>query len=139
MMFFNEDRLFFTAYESPQEFALDCSYVITDPLTALMNFTQHLAGFLLWSLPLTIGLLSFNVPLLVLLSFPIAMSLLTLNIPILIAMAVFAAPTLYSLAFALYDVVDFVVSPIVDFVRVTTNLAATAADYIECEDRFDCC
>lgn len=137
MMFFSDDRDYFTPYESPQALVLDCSYIITDPLNSLLNFTYDIAGFFMWSLPLTMGLLSFNLPLLILLSFPIAMNLLALNIPILIAMAVFAAPPLYSLAFALYDVIDFVVSPIVDVVRVVTNLVATATEFCECDNLFN--
>lgn len=137
MMFFSDERVFFTPYQSPEAFFADCSYIITDPLTSLLSFTQNLAGFLMWSLPLTVGLISFNLPLLILLSFPIAMNLLTLNIPILIAMALFAAPALYSLSLAIYDVVDFILSPIVDIVRIVSNVGATAIENIECEGMFN--
>ena len=125
MMFFDDDRAFFTPYESPGDLVVDLSYIVTDPICSLINLSKNLANFLLWSLPLTIGLISFNLPLFLLLSFPIALNLLTLNVPILILMILFAAPAVYSLCLALYDVVDLILSPIVDVIRVITNLATT--------------
>lgn len=137
MRFFDEDKPFFTPYSSLPEFAVDCSYVLTDPLMSLWAFTKNLTRFFLWSLPLTAGLIAFNVPL-ILLSFPIAMGLLTLNIPILIALAVFTSPALYSLSLALYNAVDCIISPIVDILRIISNVSATAGELMSCDHLSNC-
>ncbi len=136
MMFFDERRAFFTPYQSPDEFGTDLTYVITDPLTSLCHFAIHFSEFLLCSIPLTLGLMSFNIPLFVLLSLPIALSFLTFTAPMIIALvvlAVFAAPAVISLGLALYDVVDLILSPIVDVLRTITNLGATLVEQLPTE------
>ncbi|HBI21655.1 MAG TPA: hypothetical protein DDY37_03570 [Legionella sp.] len=136
MMFFDENRAFFTPYESPEEFGTDLVYVITDPLTSLCNFALHFSQFLLCSIPLTLGLMSFNIPLFVLLSLPLALSFLTFTAPLIIALvglAFVAAPAVISFSYALYDVVDLVLSPIVDILRIITNLGATLTELLPTE------
>ena len=113
MMFFDENRAFFTPYESPDAFGTDLAYVITDPLTSLCHFALHFSQFLLCSIPLTLGLMSFNIPLIVLLSLPLALSFLPFTTPMIIALlglAVVAGPAMISFSYALYDVVDLVLS-----------------------------
>ncbi len=130
MMFFDDNRAFFNAYASPDEFGTDLAYVITDPLTSLYHLTIHSIEFLLCSVPLTLGLMSFNIPFLALLSIPLALSFLTINTPMMIAfaaLALIAAPTIVTLGYVLYDVVDLVLSPMVDILRIMTNLGATLA------------
>ena len=136
MMFFDDNRAFFTAYDSPEEFATDLSYVITDPMTSLYHLAIHFIEFLLCSIPLTLGLMSFNIPLIALMSIPLALSFLTFTTPMIItcmAVALIAAPTIVSFGLVLYDIIDLVLSPIVDVLRILTNLSATLVEQIPVE------
>ncbi len=140
MRFFDENRAFFTPYHSIEHVFEDFLYIITDPIKSAINLIANLSGFFLGSLPLAVWLISFNIPLLILLSFPVAMNLLPLNIPIVIAMALLSAPAalaVWSLGCAIYDAVDLVLSPIVDVARILTNVSATAVDALEITDYFD--
>jgi hypothetical protein len=137
MMFFDEERAFCTPYTDFNEFLVDTSYVITDPFDAICRFVGHFSLFLFWSLPLTLGALSFNVPVLMLFSLPIALSFLSITTPMIIAMAVvalLAAPAAYSLGLALYDAVDFFLSPLVDLLRITTNVTATLVEQVSFDE-----
>lgn len=133
MMFLDSDRAFFTPYQAPEELMVDLAYIITDPCTSFYHLAINLCKFLLCSIPLTLGLLSFNLPFLVLLSLPLALSILTVTTPMLIALAavtVLAAPAAFSLGLVLYDVVDMVLSPIIDVLRIITNVGATLVDLL---------
>lgn len=137
MMFFDEERAFFTPYNDFNDFLVDTSYVVTDPLNAVCRFVGHFSLFLFWSLPLTLGALSFNVPVLMLFSLPLALSLLPITTPMILALAVVAlvaAPAAYSLGLALYDVVDFILSPLVDVLRIATNVTATLGEQISFDE-----
>lgn len=139
MMFFDEERAFCTPYNDFNEFLVDTSYVITDPLNAVYNFVGHFSLFLFWSLPLTLGALSFNVPVLMLFSLPLALSLLPITTPMILALAVVAlvaAPAAYSLGLALYDVVDFFLSPLVDVLRIASNVTATLCEEMSFDEIF---
>ena len=121
MMFFDAKRAYFTPYHSPVDLLVDLACIITDPLQSLFHVVKNLSSFLLWSAPLAIGLLAFNTPLLALLALP----LLMINTPIIIALAVLTAPAIYYFSLTAYNLLDLILSPIIDALRVLTNVGAT--------------
>ncbi len=130
MRFFDEERAFLTPYPSLVEFALDCSYLFTDPLMSLWDLTKNLTYFFLSSVPMTAALITFNVPLLLLLPFPVAMVTLSLSM----AVAVYASLSLFQ---ALFHAVECIISPIINTIRIMSNLAATSVETFSCEGLFN--
>ena len=129
MMFLKDTHGFFEPYRSPADFASDLSTIIWDPICTLSNLAMHLSKFCAFSLPIAMGVLTYGAPLLVLLAFPLALNLLTLNIPIILAIAatvIFTAVAIHSMGQLIYDAVDLILSPLIDALRVITNLTATA-------------
>lgn len=140
-LFLDENRAVFTPYESWEAFGDDLAYLITDPFVAFGHFLTHASHFLLYSIPLTLGLLSFNIPFMVLLSLPIALNLFTINTPViiaLIAVGALATPALISGALAVGDLVEVLLSPIVNLLIILSNSGATAIQQLPEEVSFDC-
>ena len=133
MRFLNDKRNFFEAYESLDDLTSDAFSIIWDPICSLGNLVRHVTTFLVFSLPLAITAFTYGAPLLLLLAFPIALNLLTLNIPIILAITatvLFTAAAIHSMGAIIYDAADLILSPMMDALRVTTNLGATLIEQV---------
>lgn len=131
MMFFTDERAFFTSYETPSEFADDLSYILLDPWESVCNLIRHGIELLLLTAPLAMIGITYGAPFAFALSIPLALSLLSLNtcgMIVLGALALLTVPLIYTASCMAYDVIDIILSPIVDILRIITNLAATGVE-----------
>lgn len=135
MRFLNNELSFFTAYgeDNPRTFIEDLSYVVGDFLEAAWEFIKHLKDFVVYSVPLTLGIISLSSSFL-LLSLPIAQQLLTLNVPIVLIASVLALPAVYPLGMALVEFSDMLISPCVNALKILSNLCANVVEAITSAD-----
>jgi len=130
------NRTFFTPYTETDQVLDDFAYFLTDPIDPVIRLVVHLRDCILWSVPFAIGILSLNLPLLILLAFPVATNLLALSIPIKIGLVLFAAPLIFAVCGTLLDVAELVLSPIINALRILTNVGATVVENLSSESSY---